>query len=346
MSHQVKIALVLGFSLCLLVAVVISDHFSQARSVALEPAPPIANAQPLAETVTPQPSPAPTEPAPLAMLPESPLMTDTLAGAQAPGAIIEEMTEGSSPEVASVGPVVIANGPTAGEMGSGGRGGLLSEALSRSSGVAALLDSTNRPAQAIATPSGRGASVARVPVQREEVQAPTSVGPAGQVGQVAQATTPGPKIGGVASLPVASLVDSTTTKYTVKPGDTLYELAARALGNGNRWREIREMNRDVVPADGTLRVGMRLVLPRTVEARPAAQPKRTPEPRRATPERAPNRSTGGTRYYVVKPGDTLGLIAQRELGTVHRKDDLLKSNASRISDEDQIFIGMKLELPG
>lgn len=338
MSHQVKIALVLGFSLCLLVAVVISDHFSQARSDALEPARAVAHAQPLAETVTPAVLPEPTEPAPLAKLPESPLMTDATAGAPAPGALIEGMTAPSSPDLSPVAPVVIANGPTASENRSG-RGGLLSDVLSRSSGVTALMDSSNQPAQTLATPSGRGASVARAPVDREEIR------------EAAKPKPRGPTIGGVPSLPVASLIDTTTTKYTVKPGDTLYELAAKALGNGNRWREIREMNSDVVPADGTLRVGMRLVLPRSGDAASAPEPKPAPEPKRATPERAaperaPSRSADGPRYYVVRPGDTLGMIAQRELGTVRRKDDLLKRNSSRILDEDQIYIGMKLELPG
>ncbi len=334
MSHQVKIALVLGFSLCLLVAVVISDHFSQARSDALEPARPVAYAQPLTETVAPAVLPTPTEPAPLATLPESPLMTGEVASrASEPGAIIEEMTERSSPGVERVGPVVIANGPTASEHSSG-VGGLLSEMLSRSSGVAALMDSTGRQGQTLAAPSGRGASVARVPVDLEEMR------------EAAKPDAKGPTIGGVASLPVAGLVDTTTTRYTVKPGDTLYELAAKVLGNGNRWRELREMNSGVVPADGTLRVGMRLVLPKSAEKTPEVAPKRSTEPKRATPERSPSRTADGPRYYVVKPGDTLGLIAQRELGTVRRTEDILKVNSSRIRDEDQIYIGMKLELPG
>jgi nucleoid-associated protein YgaU len=30
--------------------------------------------------------------------------------------------------------------------------------------------------------------------------------------------------------------------YTVKPGDTLYSIAAQKLGNGNEWHAIAELN--------------------------------------------------------------------------------------------------------
>jgi nucleoid-associated protein YgaU len=46
--------------------------------------------------------------------------------------------------------------------------------------------------------------------------------------------------------------------YVVEKGDTLYAIAAKVLGNGNRWREIAELNK-VKPED--LKVGMELKLP-------------------------------------------------------------------------------------
>ena len=33
------------------------------------------------------------------------------------------------------------------------------------------------------------------------------------------------------------------TRYTVAKGDTLYSIARKELGNGNRWREIKTLNR-------------------------------------------------------------------------------------------------------
>lgn len=46
--------------------------------------------------------------------------------------------------------------------------------------------------------------------------------------------------------------------YTVGKGDTLYSIARRELGNGNRWREIKALNR--LDSD-TVMVGSTLALP-------------------------------------------------------------------------------------
>lgn len=47
--------------------------------------------------------------------------------------------------------------------------------------------------------------------------------------------------------------------YVVQPGDTLIGIARSALGDGQRWREVQELN----GLDTTvLRVGQRLLLPR------------------------------------------------------------------------------------
>jgi nucleoid-associated protein YgaU len=50
--------------------------------------------------------------------------------------------------------------------------------------------------------------------------------------------------------------------YTVREGDTFFGLAARELGNGSRWPELYELNKDVVgeKPDG-LRPGQTLILP-------------------------------------------------------------------------------------
>lgn len=46
--------------------------------------------------------------------------------------------------------------------------------------------------------------------------------------------------------------------YTVSKGDTLYSIARRELGNGNRWREIKALNR---LASDTVVVGTTIALP-------------------------------------------------------------------------------------
>ena len=56
---------------------------------------------------------------------------------------------------------------------------------------------------------------------------------------------------------------------TVKPGDSLWRIAARNLGSGSRWQEIYSLNRDRVQADGrtmrnpsVIQIGWVLELPR------------------------------------------------------------------------------------
>lgn len=69
-----------------------------------------------------------------------------------------------------------------------------------------------------------------------------------------------------AQAPVA--VDKPTTTrsssgktYTVKPGDNLTEIAEKMLGDGNRWREIFEANRDKMQSADRVKVGQKLRIP-------------------------------------------------------------------------------------
>jgi nucleoid-associated protein YgaU len=49
---------------------------------------------------------------------------------------------------------------------------------------------------------------------------------------------------------------------TVAPGDSLSAIAQRELGNGSRWRELYELNKEVVgPNPNVIRAGQTLKLP-------------------------------------------------------------------------------------
>lgn len=50
-------------------------------------------------------------------------------------------------------------------------------------------------------------------------------------------------------------------RHIVRPGDTLYRIAQEMYGNSRRWQDIYEANRNVLPNQSSLRVGMELVIP-------------------------------------------------------------------------------------
>jgi len=50
-------------------------------------------------------------------------------------------------------------------------------------------------------------------------------------------------------------------KHVVAPGDTLYKIAQRYYGNGGRWPEILQANKDVLKDQNAVRPGMELKIP-------------------------------------------------------------------------------------
>ncbi len=111
--------------------------------------------------------------------------------------------------------------------------------------------------------------------------------------------------------------------HRVVPGDDLWTLAERYLGDGSRWREILAAN-DTVLLDATqvLQPGMVLHIPGATGNQPAAQ------------------------MVEVAAGDTLSALAAQHLGDAGRWPELLDANRSLIADPDAIDIGWRLRLPG
>jgi nucleoid-associated protein YgaU len=50
-------------------------------------------------------------------------------------------------------------------------------------------------------------------------------------------------------------------KYVVKSGDTLSKIAKEFYGDGNRWREIFDANRDQIENPDLIRPGWELLIP-------------------------------------------------------------------------------------
>lgn len=53
----------------------------------------------------------------------------------------------------------------------------------------------------------------------------------------------------------------TGRRHVVVKGDTLFSLAQKYYGNRSRWRDIYAANRDVLPSENSLRLGMELKIP-------------------------------------------------------------------------------------
>lgn len=57
-------------------------------------------------------------------------------------------------------------------------------------------------------------------------------------------------------------IQSKPTSYTIEKGDTLWKIAQKLLGQGTRWRELYELNKDVIQNPNELASGVLLKLPK------------------------------------------------------------------------------------
>ncbi len=285
-TRELKLSLILGFSLVLIVTVLISDYLSKARTSRLDgssPAPPVAIVPPKAEDIT----------VPGKELPE-------------PRRIASNDTNsstGPNPGSTTHGPVVIQN--------------------------------------------GRGTrSLETSPINPPETGS-----------QAIPASTPA--------------VETDDKLYTIAEGDTLYQIARKQYKDPTLHAQLAKYNN--IRADG-LKVGTQIKLP-TVEKLTGklSKPKTVEQPLSAEaprplagssdPKFAKNDAPDGIaglirtdpatvakpelpgRSYTIKSGDSLGLIASRELGSSRRADEIQELNSSLIKDPTRLKVGTVLKLP-
>ncbi|MBN1526456.1 MAG: OmpA family protein [Candidatus Omnitrophica bacterium] len=60
---------------------------------------------------------------------------------------------------------------------------------------------------------------------------------------------------------VTGAVRVSTKEYIVKEGDSLWKIAERELGKGNRWEYLYEINKDVIKNPNKLKKGTKIVIP-------------------------------------------------------------------------------------
>lgn len=120
-----------------------------------------------------------------------------------------------------------------------------------------------------------------------------------------------------------------TVDHSVKPGESLWSIAEDHFGDGARYKEIAELNRNLLGSRPSfLEPGWVLKLPAPAGGAPA-------------------------HTYTVQPNDTLSDIAHDELGDADRWPEIYKASTgitqpggAHLADPDVIDVGWKLNIPG
>lgn len=344
MSREQKLALILGFLAVLVVAMLISDHYSKANSDRL--AADVSDAPPMIDPAGPSPYSGPfasNTPAPqgnFAPLPPTIDPSSNIAG----GGFLDEALRASDqnpggfeqgngvPE-----PIVLTqggvNGGPAGESDSTFLARLRAQGEELANGINGLPAAAN-PTTVPTEPTQEQIDEAELRRQLEEAAA--------REGQAA------PK-------PQAPAAERW---HIVVANDSLFAISKKYYGDGKYWKKLAEANKGRLADNNTLRTGVRLLIPdaaavgvagatpKVDPAKLATKPSDTePAATKPTPGTKPETKPATTagRTYEVKKGDTLGEISMRELGTSKRASEILKLNG--LKDANSIRVGQKLKLP-
>ena len=169
------------------------------------------------------------------------------------------------------------------------------------------------PAPAAAAPVSSPV-VAQTAASTAPTSAPsTTASTASATQTAAEQTAPGPEV----------------VQHFVRRGETLWSIAAERLGDGHRYREIVELNRELLGGRADfIKAGWVLDIP-------------------ASPRAA------DTGTVLVQKGDTLSQIAKDQLGEVDRYGEIFQASRSipqpggaRLTDPDLILPGWTLKVPG
>jgi len=159
--------------------------------------------------------------------------------------------------------------------------------------------------------------------------------------------------------------------WTVRRGDNLWDIALLALGSGERFKEIFELNVGKPQPDGrrlidpgVLEPGWVLNLPTatkpppspndepTPTSTPTPSPTPTPKPKHAVPPTTPaappttNAPSPPQNTYVVQRGDSLWSIAEQQLGEGHRYRELFDLNRNSAQPDGRAMIDPGVLEPG
>ncbi|MFI9248059.1 hypothetical protein ACIGXF_37115 [Streptomyces sp. NPDC053086] len=149
---------------------------------------------------------------------------------------------------------------------------------------------------------------------------------------------------------------ASSTSYTVRetrPAESLWGIAERELGDGERWREIAALNEGHTMVDGTifransfLQPGWQLQMPDTSTGVVGL--------RTQLGEAAPAAAEKSEHVVTVHSGDYLSKIAEQELGDGNEWPELFKASRGQeqphglpeITDPNVIYAGQQVTVPG
>lgn len=308
MNRELKLALIIGFSLVLLVTVLVSDHLSKARKTDLagvESTRPLAAVDPMAHAAlaaeTPSGRSLGFEPGPIPMsAPAAPISSEAesveLASgeSQAPGVPLVQFDQSS--------------GRTAGP-----------------SGDAGLIETVHRLGGQVVNRDGvREILVPPAPLSATE----------NTPGDVRHIVVNGDSLFSIAKKYYGD--GSTWKRIRDANPDRVSETGVVRTG----------VTLKIPSSQPTVTRGPARGAPAEPERTKPRAPESKPAPRAAGGDAMaakPGDAKVKPGTYTVRRGDTLGEIAQRVLGSTKRKTELMKLN--NINDEDSIRVGAVLRLP-
>ncbi|MFI9825198.1 hypothetical protein ACIHFC_32830 [Streptomyces sp. NPDC052013] len=148
---------------------------------------------------------------------------------------------------------------------------------------------------------------------------------------------------------------SSRTTYTVRearPAESLWGIAQRELGDGERWREIADLNEGRTMADGTvfransfLQPGWQLHMPESAATEAGVRAQLGDSP--------PTAGDNGGHVVTVQAGDYLSKIAEEELGDGDAWPQLFEASRDKpqphglpkITDPDTVYAGQQVTVP-
>ncbi len=331
MTREHKLALIVGFSLVLIVGVLISDHFSPARTQDVS-AGAMSAGTPVGFGSSPDGLRVPAEATTRTALP------DTLTSHNVANRLPEQPSyQPPAPPVqqqVAQQPIPQPVDPLATQ------GNTPPELVMGSPQIPESLRQDFEPATGAI--GERLAANDQIPVSGGSGAQPDTV-----LSRPVNQVTPPPVI----TTPTKPQSSGAIKRYTIQEGDSIYRVAATQYGDGTLWSKLREFNPGKIGSEGEVREGSVIELPpkdvllgQAVLPTPGTKTPSKAPPKVDSPQKREGNAPGYT-VYVVQRGDELGTVARKTLGTSKRWPEIAALNKDVLPDPDTLTAGMKLRIP-